>query len=77
MASVTGNFFKSTKFMEVSDRDKTYILTCCIALYLKIRSFAHAKNIIEKYSAKTQTERKKTALRKNLKKKGSKGWSKN
>ena len=77
MATVTENFYQATEFVEATDRDKTDILKCCIILYVKIRSFAHAKNSIEKYPAKTQTERKKKALRKNLKKKDSKEQSKN
>ena len=67
MATVTDNFYQSTESVEATNGDKTDILKCCIALYIKIRSFAHAKNSIEKYRSKTQTERKKKALRKNLK----------
>ena len=77
MATVTDNFYQATEFVEATDGDKADILKCCITLYVKIRSFAHAKNSIEKYRAKTQTERKKKALRKNLKKKDSKEQSKN
>ena len=77
MATVTENFSQATEFVEATDRDKTDILKCCIILYVKIRSFAHAKNSIEKYPAKTQIEQKKKALRKNLKKKDSKEQSKN
>eukprot|EP00794_Sanderia_malayensis_P004432 gene4432-5025_t len=77
MATVTDNFYQSTESVEATNGDKTDVLKCCIDLYIKIRSFAHAKNSIEKYRAKTQTERKKKALRKNLKKKDSKEKIKN
>ena len=77
IATITDNFYQSTESVEANDGDKTDVMKCCIALYIKIRSFAHAKNSIEKYRAKTQTEQKKKALRKNLKKKDSKEQSKN
>ncbi len=46
LATVTDNFYQSTESVEASDGDKTDVLKCCITLYIKIRSFAHAKNSI-------------------------------
>ena len=56
--SVQGNFLNATE-----NKQKFKVLENCLRYYIKVRSYAHAKFVIENY----RTERKKKALRKKLK----------
>ncbi|XP_065059624.1 uncharacterized protein LOC135687095 [Rhopilema esculentum] len=67
--SISDQFFSMTESMAATDEHKCELLKSCIDLYIKIRSFGHAKNTIESYYSATQTEKKQKALRRDIKKK--------
>ena len=50
------NFFQA---IEDNSKESISILRACVALYLKIRTHSHAKNIAERCRKKTQTLKKK------------------
>ena len=69
-SSISDQFFNITKPVAATDEEKCQLLRSCIGLYIKIRSFGHARNTIESYYSATQTEKKKQkALRRDIKKK--------
>lgn len=68
-ASISDQFFSMTESVAATDEHKCELLKSCIDLYIKIRSFGHAKNTIESYYSATQTEKKQKALRRDIKKK--------
>ena len=65
--SVQGNFLNATANETVENEQKFKVLENCLRYYIKVRSYAHAKFVIENYRTDTKTERKKKALRKKLK----------
>ncbi len=67
--SISDQFFSMTESVAATDEHKCELLKSCIDLYIKIRSFGHAKNTIENYYSATQTEKKQKALRRDIKKK--------
>ena len=62
--SVQGNFFNATANETVENEQKFRVLENCLKYYIKVRSYAHAKFVIENYRTDTKTERKKKALKK-------------
>ena len=68
-SSISDQFFNITEPVAATDEEKCQLLRSCIGLYIKIRSFGHAKNTIESYYSATQTEKKQKALRRDIKKK--------
>ena len=68
-SSISDQFFLITESVAATDEQKCQLLRSCIDLYIKIRSFGHAKNTIEGYYSATQTEKKQKALRRDIKKK--------
>ena len=65
--SVQGNFLNATANETVENEQKFKVLENCLRYYIKVRSYAHAKFVIENYRTDTKTEHKKKALRKKLK----------
>jgi len=63
------NFFEA---IEENSKESISLLRACVALYLKIRTHSHAKNIAEMYRKKTQTLKRKKGIRSELKAKDDK-----
>ena len=62
--SVQGYFLDATENDTAEHEQKFRILEKRVKFYIKVRSYAHAKYVIENYRVDTKTERKKKALRK-------------
>ena len=65
--SLCEKFLQLTNESIVSSEAKLNTINNCIALYVKIRAYAHAKHVIEKDRHDSKKERKEKALRKKLK----------